>query len=97
MESDADFELMTSTYSDSRLYINFFQPVLKLAFKSRVDGKFIKTYDQISNPYQRIMNRKVNWENNKVKLKNHKGILESNNQFTFNYFIDNNIFCALLH
>ena len=58
LESDADFELLTSIYADLRLYINFFQPVLKLVFKGRVDGKFIKTYDQASTPYQRIMNRK---------------------------------------
>jgi hypothetical protein len=30
---------------------------LKLVFKGRVDGKFIKTYDQAATPYQRIMTR----------------------------------------
>jgi hypothetical protein len=58
LESDAEFELLTSIYADLRLYINFFQPVLKLVFKDRVDGKFIKAYDQASTPYQRIMHRK---------------------------------------
>jgi hypothetical protein len=58
LESDAEFELLTSIYADLRLYINFFQPVLKLVFKGRVDGKFIKTYDKASTPYQRIMARK---------------------------------------
>jgi len=42
LESDEEFELLTSIYSDLRLYINFFQPVLKLVFKGRVDNKFIK-------------------------------------------------------
>jgi len=58
LESDAELALLTSIYADLRLYINFFQPVLKLVFKGRVDGKFIKTYDQASTPYQRIMTRK---------------------------------------
>ncbi|RJQ41068.1 MAG: transposase, partial [Anaerolineaceae bacterium] len=53
------FELLASIYADLRLYINFFQPVLKLVFKGRVDGKFIKTYDKASTPYQRIMARLV--------------------------------------
>lgn len=56
LESDAEFELLTSIYADLRLYINFFQPVLKLVFKGRVDGKFIKTYDKASTPYQRYDN-----------------------------------------
>jgi hypothetical protein len=57
LESDEEFELLTSIYSDLRLYINFFQPVLKLVFKGRVDNKFIKTYDLAKTPYQRIMTR----------------------------------------
>jgi hypothetical protein len=54
-ETDEEFELLTSIYSDLRLYINFFQPVLKLIFKGRVDDNFIKTYDLAATAYQRIM------------------------------------------
>lgn len=57
LEGDDELVLLTSIYADLRLYINFFQPVLKLVFKSRVDGKFIKTYDRASTPYQRILAR----------------------------------------
>jgi len=57
LETDEEFELLSSIYSDLRLYINFFQPVLKLISKGRVGGKFIKTYDQAKTPYQRIMAR----------------------------------------
>ena len=57
LETDEEFDLLTSIYSDLRLYINFFQPVLKLVFKGRVDDKFIKTYDRACTPYQRIMAR----------------------------------------
>jgi len=31
--------LLRSIYTDLRLYINFFQPVLKLVGKERIDGK----------------------------------------------------------
>jgi hypothetical protein len=57
LETDEEFELLTSIYSDLRLYINFFQPVLKLVFKGRVEDKFIKTYDLAATPYQRVMAR----------------------------------------
>ncbi len=56
-ETDEEFELLTSIYSDLRLYINFFQPVLKLVSKVKVGDKFIKTYDQAKTPYQRIIAR----------------------------------------
>ena len=57
LDTDAEFELLTSIYSDLRLYINFFQPVLKLVFKGRVADQFIKIYDQACTPFQRIMSR----------------------------------------
>lgn len=56
-ETDEEFDLLSSIYSYLRLYINFFQPVLKLISKGRVGDKFIKTYDQAKTPYQRIMAR----------------------------------------
>ncbi len=68
LETDEEFELLTSIYSDLRLYINFFQPVLKLLFKGRVDDKFIKTYDLAKTPYQRIMNRSDIPLSTKVRL-----------------------------
>lgn len=57
LETDEEFDLLSSIYSYLRLYINFFQPVLKLISKGRVGDKFIKTYDQAKTPYQRIMAR----------------------------------------
>jgi hypothetical protein len=46
--------LLRSIYADLRLYINFFQPVLKLVAKERLDGKTIKKYDQAKTPYRRV-------------------------------------------
>jgi len=57
LETDGEFDLLTSIYSDLRLYINFLQPVLKLISKGKVGDKFVKTYDQATTPYQRVMAR----------------------------------------
>lgn len=42
-------------YTDIRLYVNFFQPVLKLVDKVHIDGKTIKKYDQAATPYRRVL------------------------------------------
>jgi hypothetical protein len=38
-----------------RLYVNFFQPVMKLKEKTRTGIKVIKKYDSAKTPYQRIL------------------------------------------
>jgi hypothetical protein len=55
LESSEELALLGSIYSDLRLYINFFQPVLKLVAKERVDGKTIHTYDQAKTPFRRVL------------------------------------------
>ena len=57
MESDEEHELLESIYKDLRLYINFFQPVLKLMGKERIGNKVIRRYDVAKTPYQRVMER----------------------------------------
>ena len=42
-------------HHELRLYKNFFQPVMKLAAKTRRQGKIHKTYDAPRTPYQRLM------------------------------------------
>ena len=56
METPAELELLNAIYSDLRLYINFFQPVLKLIAKNRVDGKTNRKYDQAKTPFRRVLN-----------------------------------------
>jgi hypothetical protein len=56
METQAELELLNSIYSDLRFYINFFQPVLKLVGKDRIDGKTIRKYDQAKTPFRRVLN-----------------------------------------
>ena len=55
LETQDELVLLTSIYSDLRLYINFFQPVLKLISKQRVDGKVILSYDQATTPFRRVL------------------------------------------
>ena len=55
LESPEDLSLLASIYADLRLYINFFQPVLKLISKQRVDGKVILTYDRATTPFRRVL------------------------------------------
>jgi len=54
-ETEDELVLLTSIYEDLRFYVNFFQPVLKLIGKDRVDGKTIKQYDEAATPYQRLI------------------------------------------
>lgn len=55
LETAEELTLLRSIYTDLRLYINFFQPVLKLVGKQRIDGKTVRTYDQATTPYRRVL------------------------------------------
>ncbi|MGE5375412.1 MAG: transposase, partial [Bacteroidota bacterium] len=57
-ETQEELLLLESIYDDLRLYINFFQPSLKLIAKERVGNKTIKRYDSAKTPYQRVLERK---------------------------------------
>ena len=45
---------LSALYKLLRLYVNFFQPSLKLASKTRVGSRVIKKYDPAKTPYQRV-------------------------------------------
>ncbi len=55
LETPEELALLRSIYSDLRLYINFFQPVLKLVGKERIDAKTVRTYDGATTPYRRVL------------------------------------------
>jgi hypothetical protein len=44
--------------NEFRLYKNFFQPVIKLISKERIEGKVHRKYDIPKTPYQRVMKSK---------------------------------------
>jgi len=54
-ETHAQLDLLRSIYLDLRLYVNFFQPVLKLIGKVQVDGKTIRQYDVAATPFRRVL------------------------------------------
>jgi hypothetical protein len=54
-ETEAELAVLQAIYQDLRCYVNFFQPVLKLIGKEKVEGKVIKRYDTATTPYQRVL------------------------------------------
>jgi len=56
-ETEQELVLLTSIHDDLRLYINFFQPSLKLIAKERIGNQTIKRYDTAKTPYQRVLER----------------------------------------
>lgn len=56
-ETEQELALLESIYDDLRLYINFFQPSLKLVAKERIGNKILKRYDTAKTPYQRALER----------------------------------------
>ena len=56
-DTDEELRLLKKVYEDLRLYINFFQPVMKLIGKQRIDGKTTKYYDKAITPYRWRSNR----------------------------------------
>jgi hypothetical protein len=57
LESDEQLALLWDIYQDWRLYVNFFQPVLKLISKEHIGNHVIRKYDTARTPYQRVLER----------------------------------------
>jgi hypothetical protein len=55
-DTDEELEIIKDLYrNELRLYKNFFQPVMKLTRKERVDGRLKRVYDVAKTPYQRLI------------------------------------------
>jgi len=63
------FKALDDVYTLLRLYINFFQPVLKLLGKSRHGAKVHKVYDKAQTPYQRLLRSGMLTEEKRQELK----------------------------
>ena len=48
-------ETLNRVYDLLHLYVNFFQPVMKLVSKTRHGAKVHKVYDMARTPYQRLL------------------------------------------
>lgn len=55
LETDREHALLRTLYVTLRLYVNFFQPCLKLTHKERFGAKVKKRYDKARTPYQRVI------------------------------------------
>ena len=66
--SKASFECLGRVYDLVRLYINFFQPTMKLMTKTRHGAKVYKVYDMAQTPYQRLLQSGILTEAKKAEL-----------------------------
>jgi hypothetical protein len=70
LDNDQQYAILQSIYQDLRLYINFFQPVLKLIDKQHIGNRVVRKYDTARTPYQRVLEREEIPLANKAKLIN---------------------------
>lgn len=57
-DTNEELETINELYRYLRLYVNFFQPVMKLKEKTRIGSKVKKKYDTAKTPYQRVLESK---------------------------------------
>jgi len=69
-DTEAAQTLMDELYVHLRLYVNFFQPVMKLIQKTRIGSKVRKKYDKPQTPCQRVLRSLLVPEAKKEKLRN---------------------------
>jgi hypothetical protein len=67
-ETEDELNIIKQILELIEVYVNFFQPSLKLISKIRVDNKTKKTYDQAKTPYQRLLNSGILDQQTKQKL-----------------------------
>jgi site-specific recombinase XerD len=68
-EGIESWQLLSQLYRIARLYINFFQPCLKLISKWRDGARVHKRYDTAKTPYQRILISATVTEESKERLR----------------------------
>lgn len=68
--SHAALKALNDVYDDLRLYMNFFQPVMKIISKTRHGARVHKTYDTAQTPYQRLLKYNTLSENKRTELLN---------------------------
>jgi len=68
-DTDLAQNLLNELYGYLRLYVNFFQPVMKLIQKTRIGSRVRKKYDEPQTPYQRVLDSPFVAENKKEILR----------------------------
>lgn len=54
-DTEEELKILKELYRHLRLYINFFQPVMKQVSRVRIGSRVIKKYDTPKTPYQRVL------------------------------------------
>ena len=86
--SHAALDSLNRIYVLCRLYVNFFQPVMKLVAKSREGAKVHKVYDRAQTPYQRLIKAGVLAED---KLRELEAIYQGSNPVSLLKQINENL------
>ena len=69
-DSLEELNILNDLYSNElRLFKNYFQPIIKLILKERINGRIHRKYDKAKTPYHRIMESKEVPEKKKQELK----------------------------
>jgi hypothetical protein len=68
-DTPAELEALRGLYRVLRLYVNFFQPQMKLVSKTRRGAKVIKRFDAARTPYQRVLESPYVTEEAKRRLR----------------------------
>ena len=66
--SGAALEALNRVHNLTRLYVNFFQPVMKLVNKTRHGAKLHKVYDTAQTLYQRLLKSGILTEDKQQEL-----------------------------
>lgn len=67
-EGEHAYRQLAELYRAVRLYVNFFQPSMKLRLKERVGGKLRRRYDPAKTPFQRLLVAGVLSTSDRVRL-----------------------------
>jgi len=68
-EGIGSWELLTTLYRIARLYVNFFQPTMKLLEKSREGAYTYRKYERAATPYARVLRSSSVSEEDKERLR----------------------------
>jgi len=66
--SKAAYQCLERLYNSVRLYMNFFQPTMKLVSKTRHGAKVHKVYETAQTPYQRLLRSGVLGESKRAEM-----------------------------
>jgi hypothetical protein len=68
-DSEKELKMLNELYGHLRLYVNYFQPVMKLVEKKREGSKVKRKYDKAQTPYKRVMERSEISKEKKAKMR----------------------------